>query len=40
MAFDAELRRQILERVDSLLRDWVAPRAAEIVIEPRVDQFH
>ena len=33
MAFDAELRRQILERVDSLLRDRVAPRAAEIDAE-------
>ena len=33
MSFDAELRRQILERVDSLLRDRVAPRAAEIDAE-------
>ena len=33
MAFDVELRRQILERVDSLLRDRVAPRAAEIDAE-------
>ena len=30
MAFDAALRRQILDRVDTLVRDHVAPRAAEV----------
>ena len=36
MAFDAELRRQILDRVDTLVREQVAPRAAEIDAE---DEF-
>ncbi len=33
MPFDAALRRQILERVDALVREQVAPRAAEIDAE-------
>ena len=36
MAFDAALRRQILDRVDTLVRDHVAPRAAEVDAE---DEF-
>ncbi len=36
MAFDAALRRQILDRVDTLVREHVAPRAAGIDAE---DEF-